>query len=439
MFEALTDNMQGVFSGLRGRGKLTEADIDRAMRAIRLSLLEADVSLPVVKELTGAIKARATGSEVMDSLTPDQQVVKIVSEELTTLMGGANVRLPTAPRPPTIVLMAGLQGSGKTTLCAKLAKRLASEGRAPLLVACDVRRPAAADQLEVLGKQVGVPVHREDGSDPVAIAERGVAEARRTNRDLVIVDTAGRLTIDVELMDELVRIKEAIKPTGVVLVLDAMTGQTAVEVAKAFQEAVQFDGVVLTKLDGDARGGAALSVRAVTGRPILYVGTGEKVDALEPFHPDRMASRILGMGDVMSLIEKAQQTVDETSAKALEGKIRGGTLTLEDFMEQLRQVRRMGPIGQILGMIPGLGGARAKLQEAQVDDRQLDRIEAIIQSMTPTERRRPDTINGSRRQRIARGSGTSVQEVNQLLAQFKQMQKLMKRIGKGGLPPAFGT
>ena len=441
MFDTLTDKLQSAFSGLRGRGKLTEADIDKAMRAIRLSLLEADVSLPVVKQLTNAIKERATGEEVMSSLTPDQQVVKIVNEELTRLMGGANVRLAMASRPPTIVLMAGLQGSGKTTFCAKLARHFQAEGRAPLLVACDVRRPAAMEQLGVLGGQIGVPVHREDGdTDAVAVAERGVAAARRTGRDLVIVDTAGRLTIDAEMMDELVRIRDAIRPTSVVLVVDAMTGQTAVDVARAFQEAVQFDGVVLTKLDGDARGGAALSVRAITGKPILYVGTGEKVDALEPFHPDRMASRILGMGDVLSLIERAQQNVDVDSAKRLEEKIRGGSLTLEDFMEQLRQVRKMGPLGQVLGMIPGFRSA-AKLKDLQVDDRQLDRVEAIIQSMTPGERRRPEIINGSRRQRIARGSGTSVQEVNQLLSQFSQMRKLMKRFGKGGgsMPPLLPT
>jgi signal recognition particle subunit SRP54 len=438
MFDTLTDKLQGVFAGLKGKGKLSEGDIDRAMRAIRLSLLEADVSLPVVKQLTGAIKERATGAEVMTSLTPDQQVVKIVNEELASLMGGAAVRLAMAPRPPTVVLMAGLQGSGKTTVCAKLAKHLQAEGRAPLLVACDVQRPAAIDQLAVLAGQVGVPIHREDGRDPVRIAENGVAEAKRAGRDVVIVDTAGRLTIDAEMMAELVRVRDAIRPTSVVLVLDAMTGQTAVEVATAFAEAVKFDGVVLTKLDGDARGGAALSVRAVTGKPILYVGTGEKLDALEPFYPDRMASRILGMGDVLGLIERAQQTVDVSTAKRLEERIRGGSLTLEDFLEQLNQVRRMGPMSQVLGMIPGFRGV-AKLKDAGVDERQLDRVEAIIQSMTPGERRRPDTINGSRRQRIAAGSGTSVQEVNQLLAQFKQMQKLMKRFGKGGMPPLLGT
>jgi signal recognition particle subunit SRP54 len=438
MFEALTDKLQNVFAGLKGRGKLTEGDIDKAMRAIRLSLLEADVSLPVVKQLTAAIKERASGTEVMSSLTPDQQVVKIVSEELARLMGTANVRLAMSPRPPTIVLMAGLQGSGKTTFCGKLARHLAAEGRAPLLVACDVQRPAAAEQLEVLGRQIGVPVHREDGSDPVAIAQRGVEVGRRTARDVVIVDTAGRHTVDAEMMDQLVEIRDAIKPTSVVLVVDAMTGQTAVDVAKAFGDAVQFDGVVLTKLDGDARGGAALSVRAVTGKPILFVSTGEKLDALEPFHPDRMASRILGMGDVLTLIERAQQTVDETEAKKLEQKMRGGSLTLQDFLEQMRQVRRMGPISQILGMLPGFRGA-AKLRGAEVDEKQLDRVEAIIQSMTPDERRRPDTINGSRRRRIAQGSGTTVQEVNALLGQFKQMQKLMKHIGRGGLPPMLGA
>jgi len=438
MFDALTDKLQGIFSGLRGRGKLTESDIDTAMRAIRLSLLEADVSLPVVKQLTTAIAARAKGAEVMDSLTPDQQVVKIVSDELTALMGEANVALPLASKPPTIVLMAGLQGSGKTTCSAKLARYFHAQGRAPMLVACDVHRPAAAEQLSVLGDQIGIPVHREEGvRDAVAIARRGIEEARRTGRDLVIVDTAGRLTIDAEMMDELVRIRDAVQPTSVVLVVDAMTGQTAVEVAKAFGEAVDFDGVALTKLDGDARGGAALSVRAVSGKPILFIGTGEKLDALEPFHPDRMASRILGMGDVVSLIERAQATVDVDDAKRLEQKIRGGSLTLEDFLEQMHQVRKMGPMSQVLGMVPGFRSV-AKARDLSVDDGQIDRVEAIIKSMTLTERRHPEIINGSRRRRIASGSGTSVQEVNQLLAQFKQMRKLMKQMGRGGLPALLG-
>src|SRR5262245_10644012 len=438
MFETLTDKLQGVFSGLSGRGKLTEADIDKAMRAIRLSLLEADVSLPVVRQLTDAIRARATGAEVMGSLTPDQQVVKIVNEELATLMGGEGARLPTASRPPTVLLMAGLQGSGKTTVCAKLARLLRTEGRAPILVACDVQRPAAAEQLAVLGEQVGVPVWREDGTDPVAIAKRGVAEARRTARDMVIIDTAGRLTIDEEMMAQLVAVRDAVEPTAVLLVLDAMTGQTAVDVARAFADAVQFDGVVLTKLDGDARGGAAPPVPAAAGKPIVYCGAVEKVDALEPFHPDRMASRILGMGDVLSLIERAQQTVDVDEAKRLEERVRGGSLTLDDFLSQIRQIRKMGPLAQVVGMIPGLRQA-SKLKDVDIDDRELDKVEAIIQSMTPAERRKPDLINGSRRRRIAAGSGTTVQEVNRLLAQFKQMQKMMKRFGKGGRPPILGV
>ena len=437
MFDTLTDKLQGVFSGLRGRGKLTEGDIDAALRAIRLSLLEADVSLPVVRQLTTAIAARAKGAEVMGSLTPDQQVVKIVDEELTALMGASQVSLTMAPTPPTVVLMAGLQGSGKTTLSAKVARHFAAQGRAPMLVACDVHRPAAAEQLAVLGRQIGVPVHREDVRDAVAIAKRGIDAARAAGRDLVIVDTAGRLTIDEEMMDELVRIRDAVDPTHVVLVVDAMTGQTAVEVAKAFSEAVDISGVALTKLDGDARGGAALSVRAVTGRPILFVGTGERVEALEPFHPDRMASRILGMGDVLSLIEQAEKTVDVDQAKKLEEKITRGSLTLEDFLDQMRQVRRMGPMSQVLGMIPGFRTV-AKARDLKVDEGQLDRLEAIIQSMTPGERRQPDVINGSRRRRIARGSGTSVQEVNQLLAQFKQMKKIMRQLGRGGLHNVFG-
>jgi signal recognition particle subunit SRP54 len=439
MFDALSDKLQGIFSGLKGRGKLTEADIDKAMRAIRLSLLEADVSLPVVKRLTGAIAERAKGAEVMTSLTPDQQVVKIVNEELTALMGEANVALPLASKPPTIVLMAGLQGSGKTTCCAKLARHFRAQGRAPMLIACDVHRPAAAEQLAVLGEQIEVPVHREEGEkDAVGIAKRGIEVARKAGRDLVIVDTAGRLTIDAQMMAELVAIRDAVNPTSVVLVIDAMTGQTAVEVAKAFSEAVDIEGFALTKLDGDARGGAALSVRAVTGKPILFIGTGEKVEALEPFHPDRMASRILGMGDVLSLIEKAQANVEVGDVKTLEKKIRGGSLTLEDFLEQMAQVRKMGPMSQVLGMIPGLRNA-TKGRDIDVDDDQIDRIEAIIKSMTLDERRHPEIINGSRRRRIAQGSGTSVQEVNQLLSQFKQMRKLMKQMGRGGLPAMFGA
>ena len=436
MFDSLTDRLQGVFSGLKGRGKLTPKDIDDAMRQIRLSLLEADVSLPVVKQFTAAVAERSRGAEVMDSLTPDQQVVKIVDEELTALMGKESVGLPLASKPPTVILLAGLQGSGKTTCAAKLALHHAQGGRAPMLVACDVHRPAAADQLQVLGGSIGVPVHREDGTDAAAIAANGVKAAVANGRDVVLVDTAGRLTIDDEMMDELVRVRDAVQPTSVVLVVDAMTGQTAVEVAQTFVEAVDVDGLVLSKLDGDARGGAALSIRAVTGVPIVFVGTGEKVDALEPFHPDRMASRIFGMGDVLSLIEKAEQNVDEGDARRMEEKIKGGSLTLEDFLDQLHQVRNMGSLSQMLGMVPGFRKAM-KSRDADVDERQLDRVEAIIRSMTPKERRQPDTINGSRRRRIAAGSGTSVQEVNQLLSQFKQMRKVMKQIGKGGLPAAM--
>ena len=436
MFDSLTDKFNEAFSGLRGKGKLTEADIDKAMRAIRMSLLEADVSLLVVKQLTKAIKERATGEEVMNSLTPDQQVVKIVSEELTELMGKENIRLPTASTPPTIVLMAGLQGSGKTTCTAKLAKHLYSQGGAPLMVACDVHRPAAADQLEVLGEQISVPVYRGDGKDAVAIAKEGLDKGREMGRDVIIVDTAGRLTIDETMMGEITAIRDAIEPTSTVLVVDAMTGQTAVEVAEAFSNAVEVSGVVLSKLDGDARGGAALSIRAVTDLPILFIGTGEKVEALEPFHPDRIARRILGMGDVMSLIEKAQETVELDDAKQMEERLRGGALTLDDFMKQMKQVRKMGPLQGLLGMLPGVGN---QLKDADIDEGRLDRIEAIISSMTPQERRRPDMINGSRRRRIAAGSGTSVQEINQLLSQFKQMKKVMKQLGKGrGMPSLPG-
>lgn len=432
MFDALSEKLQNAFSGLRGRGKLTSQDIDRAMRTIRMSLLEADVSLPVVKQLTDAIKARATGAEVMQSLKPDQQVVTIVNEELATLMGGKAARLPMASKPPTIILMAGLQGSGKTTFCAKLAHEFRSQGRAPLMVACDLQRPAAMDQLEVLGKQIDVPVYREDSQDPVGVATAGIREAKKTARDVVIIDTAGRLTVDEEMMGQLVAVKGAVQPTGVVLVLDAMTGQSAVDVATAFRDAVDFDGVVLTKLDGDARGGAALSIRAVTGKPILYVGTGEKVGDLETFHPDRMAERILGMGDIQSLVEKAGKTIDEDVAENLHKRLKsGGAFTLDDMLEQMRQIRKMGPISGILGMIPGLSQMK-KLKDAEIDESHLGRVEAIILSMTAAERRKPEIINGSRRKRIAQGSGTSVQEINKLLAQFKQMQKMMKTLGKGG-------
>ncbi len=433
MFDALGDRLHGVFSGLSGRGKLSADDIDLAMREIRRALLEADVSLPVVKQVTNAISERAKGAEVLGSLKPEEQVVTIVNEELTRLMGETNVGLAMASKPPTIILAAGLQGSGKTTFCAKLARHLQKQGRAPLMVACDVQRPAAADQLEVLGRQIDAPVYRGDGKDPVKIASQGVKEAGKAGKDVVIVDTAGRTSVDEEMMAQLVDIRDAVDPTSVLLVLDAMTGQTAVDVASAFSDAVDFDGVVLTKLDGDARGGAALSVRAVTGAPIIFIGTGEKIDALEAFHPDRMASRILGRGDLQSLMEKAQETVEIEDPKDLQRRIKDGNLTLEDFLDQMRQVKKMGPISQLLGMVPGFKSA-TRGKDIQVDEDKLGRVEAIIQSMTPEERRRPDMINGSRRRRIAMGSGTSVQEVNQLLSQFKQMRKLMKQIGKGAIP-----
>ena len=440
MFDALTDKLQGVFSGLRGRGKLTESDIDQAMRAIRLSLLEADVSLPVVKQLTTAIAERAKGAEVMESLTPDQQVVKIVSDELTALMGEANVALPLASKPPTIVLMAGLQGSGKTTCAAKLARHFHSPGPgadARGLRRAPARPPPSSWPCWGADRRPGAPRgrHRRRRHRPA----RGRGRAQRGGRDLVIVDTAGRLTIDDEMMDELVRVREAVDPTSVVLVLDAMTGQTAVEVAGAFAEAVHVDGVALTKLDGDARGGAALSVRAVTGLPILFIGTGEKLDALEPFHPDRMASRILGMGDVLSLVEKAQATVEIGDPQALEKKIRGGSLDARGLPRADEPGAQDGADVPGHGDDPGLPHRRQGARTCEVDDRQLDRIEAIIHSMTPSERRHPEIINGSRRRRIASGSGTSVQEVNQLLSQFKQMRKLMKQMGRGGLPALFGS
>ena len=432
MFDALTDKLQGVFSGLKGRGKLTDADIDKAMRAIRLSLLEADVSLPVVKQLTTAIKERATGDEVMSSITPDQQVVKIVSEELTRLMGGANVSLAMSQNPPTVILMAGLQGSGKTTCTAKLARHLLNEGRAPMMIACDVHRPAAMEQLAVLGEQIGVPVHLEKGAtDAVKIATAGIAQAKRSGRDVVIVDTAGRLTIDADMMAELVAIRDAVNPTSVVLVVDAMTGQTAVEVATAFQDAVQFDGVVLSKLDGDARGGAALSVRAITGVPIKVITTGEKIDQIEEFHPERLASRILGMGDVLSLIEKAEEFVDKDKAEELERKMRKAEFGLDDMLDQLNSIRKMGSLSSVLGMLPGVG---KQLKNANIDDGQLDRVEAIILSMTMQERKNPSVINGSRRARIAAGSGVTVQQVNELLKQYEQMKKMMKQMANGKKP-----
>jgi signal recognition particle subunit SRP54 len=432
MFDLLSDKLQATLSDVRSRGKLSEADVDRAMREIRLALLEADVNFKVVKEFTATVKERSLGGEVMESLNPGQQVVKIVNEELTALMGGAGRDLALASSGPTVVLMAGLQGSGKTTACAKLAKHLADGGRDVALAACDVYRPAAVEQLVTVGGRAGAHVYQQGTDrDPVDIAEWALDQARSDGRDALIVDTSGRLHVDRELMDELAKIKKRIKPHDVLLVVDAMTGQDAVNVAEQFAETAEFDGVVMTKLDGDARGGAALSVKAVTGKPILFASTGEKLENFERFHPDRMSQRILGMGDVMSLIEKAEKQFGEDEAAELERKIRSNEFTLEDFLNQLKQIRKMGPLTNLLGMLPGVG---AQMKGLKVDERELDRIQAIILSMTPEERRRPELIKGSRRLRIANGSGTNVSAVNQLVKQFGQMRKVMKQVSGGRMP-----
>jgi len=433
MFDSLSERLQAALGDVRSKGKLTEDDIAKAMRAIRLSLLEADVNMGVVRSFTNAVKERALGDEVTGSLTPGQQVTKIVSEELTALMGGAARDLALSQSKPTVILTAGLQGSGKTTAVAKLAKHLRDEKKLDVAVAaCDLQRPAAVEQLIRVGGQAGAHVYEQGTArDPVDVAEWALGQARADGRDVLIVDTAGRLHVDDELMDQLAAIRTRTKPHDVLLVVDAMTGQDAVNVAQAFGERVGFDGVILTKLDGDARGGAALSVKAITGTPILYASTGERLDAFERFHPDRMAQRILGMGDVMSLIEKVEKQTDEDKAKELERKIKEKRFTLDDFLEQLQQVRRMGPLQGILKMIPGMG---QQLGGMQVDERELDRIQAIITSMTPYERAHPEALNGSRKRRIARGSGTSVQAVNQLVKQFQQMQKVMRQLASGKMP-----
>jgi signal recognition particle subunit SRP54 len=438
MFDSLAEKLQSTLHDVRQRGTLGEQDIDKAMREIRLALLEADVNFKVVKEFTAHVKERCLGAEIVGRLNPGQQVVKIVAEELTELMGGASHELSFSPRPPTVILMAGLQGSGKTTATAKLARHLReSHDSSVAVVACDVYRPAAIEQLVKVGAQAGAAVY-EQGTDrdPVEIAKWALQRAKDEGKDVLIVDTAGRLHVDEEMMSELVNIREALEPHDILLVIDAMTGQDAVNVAEQFARAVQFDGVLMSKLDGDARGGAALSVKAVTGRPILFASTGERLEQFERFHPDRMAQRILGMGDVMSLIEKAGREVDEDQAHALERKMRRNEFGLDDFLEQMRTIRRMGPIANLLGMIPGLGGH--ELRGMKVDERQLDRIQAIILSMTPDERRHPDLIKGSRRLRIARGSGTTVQQVNQLVKQFAQMRKMMRQIGRGRMPDIGG-
>jgi signal recognition particle subunit SRP54 len=432
MFDTLSDKLQATLGDLRGHGKLTEENLNRAMREIRLALLEADVNFLVVKDFVARVKERAAGVEVTKSLTPGQQVVKIVHEELTAIMGQGGSTLAFAGRPPTIVLLAGLQGSGKTTAAAKLALLLRREGKSPALVAADLQRPAAIDQLEQLGKQIQIPTYVDRAtSDPIEVTRKGIEQAKSQGRDVVVIDTAGRLHVDDEMMAELARVRGAAKPHNVLLVLDAMTGQDAVAVAEAFSERVAFDGIVLTKLDGDARGGAALSVKAVTGKPIKLASTGEKLDQLEYFHPDRMVSRILGMGDMLTLIERAEAAAEEDEQEAMERRLRAGQFTFDDFLQSYKMMRRMGSLKSIVGMIPGLG---KQLQGVDVDDRQLGRVEAIVLSMTADERARPQIINGSRRARIARGSGTTVQEVNKLLTARKQMEKMMKQLGKGKMP-----
>ncbi len=440
-FEGLADRLQQTLQKVRGKGKVSEADVKVMMREVRLALLEADVNFKVVKQFVAKVKERAIGQEVLESLTPGQQVVKVVNEELTALMGGEQSKIAVANKPPTVVMMVGLQGAGKTTSTGKLANHLRKKNnRKPLLVAADVYRPAAINQLQTLGKQLSMPVF-DLGTDvsPVEIAKQGIAKAKEEHHDYVIIDTAGRLHIDEGLMGELAQIKEIAKPDEILLVVDAMTGQDAVNVAESFHEQLGLTGVVLTKLDGDTRGGAALSIKSVTDTPIKFVGMGEKLDALEPFHPERMSSRILGMGDVLSLIEKAQTNVDEKKAKELEEKMRTMSFTFDDFLEQLTQVRSMGPLDELLGMLPGAGQMK-QLKNVKVDEKQLNHVEAIIQSMTKGEKLHPETINASRKKRIAKGSGRSVQEVNRLLKQFEDMKKMMKQMSnmqkgkkKGGM------
>jgi signal recognition particle subunit SRP54 len=433
MFDALSDRLQAALHDVRGRGKLDEDAISRAMREIRLALLEADVNFKVVKDFVAQVRARALGAEVTKSLTPGQEVVRIVHEELTSLMGSGDSKLAFAGKPPTVILLAGLQGSGKTTASAKLALLLRKEGHSPALVAADLARPAAVEQLQQLGRELQIPVFT--ASDPVRAATEGIDQSRAQGKDVVILDTAGRLHVDEALMTELAEVRKAAKPTNVLLVLDAMTGQEAVAVAEAFHERVAFDGVILTKLDGDARGGAALSVKAVTGKPIKLASVGEKLDQLEYFHPDRMASRILGMGDVLTLIEKAEQAADEDEQARLEQQFLAGEFTFDDFLASYKMLRRMGPLKGVLSMLPGVG---KQLEGVDVNEKDMARVEAIVLSMTPRERSMPHLIDGSRRKRIAAGSGTTIQQVNQLLSARKQMQKMMKQMKKGkmpGLPP----
>jgi signal recognition particle subunit SRP54 len=427
MFESLSDRFDGIFQRLRSKGRLTEADVDEVLREIRVALLEADVNLSVARGFVSRVRERAVGAAASDALNPAQQVIKVVHEELIATLGGETIRIAYASKPPTVVLMAGLQGAGKTTNTAKLARWFRSQGRQPLLVGADLPRPAAVEQLRTLGGQIGVPVHGgESGGDPVDTARAGIEKARDTGRDVVIVDTAGRLAIDAEMMDQVRRISAAVEPDYTFLVIDAMTGQDAVSTAEAFHQTLELDGVILTKLDGDARGGAALSVKEVVGRPIAFASTGEKLEDFDLFHPDRLAGRILGMGDVLSLIEKAEQVYEKDAAEAAAAKLFEGRFTLDDFLDQMQQVKKMGPIGNLMGMMPGMP---KELRNAEIEDKHIDQIEAIIRSMTPQERAFPEVIDGSRRARIATGSGVSVSEVSLLVKQFGEVQKMMKKMG----------
>jgi signal recognition particle subunit SRP54 len=432
MFDTLSDRLEGVFKRLRSRGRLSEQEVDEALREVRMALLEADVHLDVARAFVARVRERAVGQEVLKALSPAQQVVKIVNEELIGILGSTNKPVTYASKPPTVIMLAGLQGSGKTTAAGKLATWLKSKGKRPVLVACDLQRPAAVQQLELLGEQVGVPVVTREGMSPVEVAAEGVSETIRLGRDVVIVDTAGRLHVDEELMAEAAAIRDRVKPNETLLVVDAMTGQDAVNVATSFLEHVDFSGIILSKLDGDARGGAALSIAHVSGRPVKFASTGEKLDAFEPFHPDRIASRILGMGDVLTLIEKAEEVFEEDQAVEMERKMREASFTLEDFLDQMRQLKKMGPLTNLLGMIPGMG---KELKGMELDEKDMARTEAIICSMTPGERRDPSVINGSRRNRIARGCGMTTGDVNGLLRQFAQAKKMMQAMaGGGGLP-----
>ena len=429
MFEDLSRKLDGVLKRLRGQGKISEANVAETLREVRRVLLDADVNYKVARQFVDDVLRRAVGQDVLQSITPGQLIIKIIYDELNRLLGTQNVGITFAPMPPTVIMVAGLQGSGKTTFCAKLALHLKGQGRFPLLAAADVHRPAAIDQLEVLGKQIGIPVFAARGAGAVDVARGALEHARQSARDVVIVDTAGRLHVDEEMMREAEAVKTAVQPHEILFVVDAMTGQDAVNTAQAFHQRLQYSGAVLTKMDGDARGGAAISLRATVGVPIKFIGTGEKPEALEKFHPDRLASRILGMGDIVTLVEKAQEQFDEEKAVQLESKLRKAQFTLEDFMEQLQEVKKMGPLNQVMGMLPGM---QRMPENVTVDEKALGRIEAMIRSMTPEERRKPQILNGSRRKRIAAGSGCTVQDLNRLIKQYEQMQRMMKTLSKGG-------